>query len=70
MNTSKLCRQETKAKIYWLTLVSKEYGWAGLAAYIEAHRGIYASTVKIPDRRNWTRALWLSKNYLNFIEDM
>jgi len=51
-------------------LVSKEHEWAGLAPSIEARRGIYASSVKTPDRRNWTRALWLSKNYLNFIEDM
>ena len=70
MNTSRLCHQETKAKIYWLTLVSKEHGWACLAPSIEARRGIYASSVKTPDGRNWTRALSLSKNYPNFIEDM
>ena len=45
MNTSRLCRQETKAKIYWLTLVSNEHGWNGLAPYIGAHRGICASSV-------------------------
>ena len=46
MNTSRLCRQETKAKIYWLTLVSKKNGRADLAPSIGACRGIYASSVK------------------------